>query len=278
MDSKPLSLRLPSETRSWLQRFSRGRATLSSMAARLLEEARRRTIFPGISFTDTPNGRRAIVEGSDILVATVWQFQQTTAADAITLTDHFGWSLQQSIAAISYSNAFPNEVAADASDILPTLQPRSPRSSDPAAPAVPLPDPTPSVRISHPFSSLIEAAKEARLLAHAPYSRFKVGAALLGKGWKLFKGCNVENLSYGLTICAERNAIFQAIASGVSQFEAIAIVADTRHPISPCGACRQVMAEFGNFRILSATLSGEVFESTVDTLLPRSHTGILDLD
>lgn len=276
MDSKPLSLRLPSETRSWLQRFSRGRATLSSMAARLLEEARRRTIFPGISFTDTPNGRRAIVEGSNTLVATVWQFQQATNADAITLTDHFGWSLQQSIAAIDYANAFPNEVAADAADLPSHILATHP--SNPSTPADSDPDPTPSVRISHPFSSLIEAAKEARLNAHAPYSRFKVGAALLGKGWKLFKGCNVENLSYGLTICAERNAIFQAIASSVSQFEAIAIVADTRHPISPCGACRQVMAEFGNFRILSATLSGEVFESTVDTLLPRSHTGILDLD
>ena len=278
MDSKPLSLRLPSETRSWLQRFSRGRATLSSMAARLLEEARRRTLFPGISFTDTPNGRRAIIEGSNTLVATVWQYQQTSHADAIALTDHFRWSLQQSIAAISYANAFPDEVSADAADLPSLALPTHP--SNPSSPAHPDsdPDPAPSIRISHPFSSLIEAAKDARLHAHAPYSRFKVGAALLGKGWKLFKGCNVENLSYGLTICAERNAIFQAIASDVSQFEAIAIVADTRHPISPCGACRQVMTEFGNFRILSATLSGEVFESTVDTLLPRSRTGILDLD
>ena len=276
MDSKPLSLRLPSETRLWLQRFSRGRATLSSMAARLLEEARRRTLFPGISFTDTPNGRRAIIEGSNTLVATVWQYQQSSHADAIALTDHFKWSLQQSIAAITYANAFPDEVAADAADLPSHLSPSQP--SNPASPSNPDPDHTPSIRISHPFSSLIEAAKDARLHAHAPYSRFKVGAALLGKGWKLFKGCNVENLSYGLTICAERNAIFQAIAAGVSQFEAIAIVADTRHPISPCGACRQVMAEFGNFRILSATLTGEVFESTVDTLLPRSHTGILDLD
>lgn len=276
MHSKPLSLRLPSETRSWLQRFSRGRATLSSMAARLLEEARRRTLFPGISFADTTSGRRAIIEGSQTLVATVWQYQQSSNADAIALTDHFGWSLQQSIAAISYANSFPDEIAADAADL--TCDSLSSHSSNPSTPAVSDPNPTPSVRISHPFSSLIEAAKDARLHAHAPYSRFKVGAALLGKGWKLFKGCNVENLSYGLTICAERNAIFQALAAGVSQFEAIAIVADTRHPISPCGACRQVMAEFGNFRILSATLSGEVFESTVDTLLPRSHTGILDLD
>ena len=276
MDSKPLSLRLPSETRSWLQRFSRGRATLSGMAARLLEEARRRTLFPGISFADTPNGRRATIEGSNTLVATVWQYQQTSHADAIALTDHFGWALQQSIAAITYASAFPDEIAADAAD-LPSLA-LSTHPSNPSSPADSDPDPAPSIRISHPFSSLIEAAKEARLNAHAPYSRFKVGAALLGKGWKLFKGCNVENLSYGLTVCAERNAIFQALASGVSQFEAIAIVADTRHPISPCGACRQVMAEFGNFRILSATLSGEVFESTVDALLPRSRTGILDLD
>jgi len=125
-------------------------------------------------------------------------------------------------------------------------------------------------------SKLIPAATAARLAAHAPYSSFKVGAALLTKDGRVFTGCNVENLSYGLTICAERNAIFAAVAAGVREFEAIAIVADTREPVSPCGACRQVMAEFGDFKIISATLDGRTFESTVAALLPRGKTGILD--
>ena len=125
-------------------------------------------------------------------------------------------------------------------------------------------------------SRLLTAATAARLQAYAPYSNFQVGAALLAKDGRVFTGCNVENLSYGLTICAERNAVFAAIAAGVREFEAIAIVADTREAISPCGACRQVMAEFGDFKIISATLDGRTFESTVAALLPRGKTGILD--
>ena len=123
---------------------------------------------------------------------------------------------------------------------------------------------------------LISAATAARLQAYAPYSNFQVGAALLAKDGRIFTGCNVENLSYGLTICAERNALFAAVTAGVREFDAIAIVADTREPVSPCGACRQVMAEFGDFKIIAATLAGRVFESTVTALLPRSATGILD--
>ena len=124
---------------------------------------------------------------------------------------------------------------------------------------------------------LLTAATAARLAAYAPYSHFQVGAALLAKDGRIFTGCNVENLSYGLTICAERNAIFSAVAAGVREFEAIAIVADTREPVSPCGACRQVMAEFGDFKIISATLEGHTFESTVGALLPRAKTGILGM-
>ena len=123
---------------------------------------------------------------------------------------------------------------------------------------------------------LLDAATAVRLRAYAPYSNFQVGAALLAKDGRIFTGCNVENLSYGLTICAERNAIFAAVAAGVREFAAIAMVADTREPVSPCGACRQVMAEFGDFKIIAATLAGRVFESTVAALLPRSATGILD--
>ncbi len=124
--------------------------------------------------------------------------------------------------------------------------------------------------------ALISAATASRQLAYAPYSNFQVGAALQAKDGRVFTGCNVENLSYGLTICAERSALFAAIAAGVREFSAIAIVADTREPISPCGACRQVMAEFGDFKVVCATLGGKVFESTVGELLPRGKTGILD--
>ena len=127
-------------------------------------------------------------------------------------------------------------------------------------------------------AALIDAAILARSRAWAPYSKFAVGAALLSRDGRIFTGCNVENLSYGLTICAERNAIFHAVAEGVREFAAIAVVADTRLPISPCGACRQVMAEFGDFAIICANLQGEVFESTVGILLPRAATGILDRD
>jgi cytidine deaminase len=126
------------------------------------------------------------------------------------------------------------------------------------------------------MESLLTVATSVRLQAYAPYSHFHVGAALLAKDGRVFTGCNVENLSYGLTICAERSAIFAAVAAGVREFEAIAILADTREPISPCGACRQVMAEFGDFKIISATLDGKIFESTVSALLPRGKTGILD--
>lgn len=126
--------------------------------------------------------------------------------------------------------------------------------------------------------SLIIAATEARHAAYAPYSHFPVGAAVLTRDGRVFSGCNVENLSYGLSVCAERNALFHAVTAGARDFSAIAVVADSRKPISPCGACRQVMAEFGDFAVISATLGGERFESTVSALLPRAQTGILDRD
>jgi len=128
------------------------------------------------------------------------------------------------------------------------------------------------------FQSIIEAAREARLFAYAPYSKFQVGAALLGAGGEIISGCNVENLSFGLTLCAERSAACAAVGRGIREFRGIAICADTRQPISPCGACRQVLAEFGDFPVLLCTLSGEVLETSVGVLLPRAKTGILDLD
>ena len=89
-------------------------------------------------------------------------------------------------------------------------------------------------------------------------------------------GCNVENLSFGLTICAERAAVFTAVAMGEKEFEAIAVVADSKTPVTPCGACRQVLAEFAaDLPICSANLEGERFESTLRELLPRAKEGIL---
>lgn len=91
---------------------------------------------------------------------------------------------------------------------------------------------------------LVSMAKEAMEHAYAPYSHFKVGAALLAKDGRVFKGCNIENASYGATNCAERTAIFKAVSEGVREFEAIAIVASSGAYASPCGICRQVLFEF----------------------------------
>ncbi len=125
------------------------------------------------------------------------------------------------------------------------------------------------------WDSLVNAAWETREKAYAPYSKFHVGAALLAEDGRVFTGCNVENLSYGLTNCAERVAIGAAVAAGVRRFLAVAVVADTSAPISPCGACRQVLAEFGVPRVLLANRT-ERIEFTLEELLPRAATGILD--
>ena len=110
----------------------------------------------------------------------------------------------------------------------------------------------------------------ARENAHAPYSNFRVGAAVRAGG-RIYPGCNVENASYGLTICAERAAVFAAIAAGETRIDAVAVVTDTETPTTPCGACRQVLREFGtDVRIVSATLAGAHEEHTLDALLPAS--------
>lgn len=129
------------------------------------------------------------------------------------------------------------------------------------------------------FNSLIAEAKAARLRAYAPYSKFQVGAALLGKSGRVFIGCNVENLSFGLTICAERAAVCSAIAAGEKEFVAAAVVADSREPVTPCGACRQVLAEFcTEMEICSVNLEGQEHHARLSELLPRSKAGILDHD
>jgi len=114
---------------------------------------------------------------------------------------------------------------------------------------------------------LVALAARAREAAYAPYSKYKVGAALLAKSGKIYTGCNVENAVYSLTICAERTAVFKAVSEGEQAFEAIAVV--TSNGGTPCGSCRQVLAEFGlDTRVLIATPEEIVSEETVGTLLP----------
>lgn len=114
---------------------------------------------------------------------------------------------------------------------------------------------------------LIEAMK-ARKMAYAPYSGFKVGAAVETEGGHIFTGCNVENVSYGLTNCAERTAIFSAVAAGYTALTVLAVMADSDEPAAPCGACRQVMAEFGIKNVIMGNLKGNRRECTLDELLP----------
>jgi cytidine deaminase len=122
-----------------------------------------------------------------------------------------------------------------------------------------------------PFADLIALARQARDRAYAPYSRVKVGAALLGKSGRAYSGCNVENASYGLTICAERVAIFEAVCAGEGEFEALAVV--TKEGFAPCGACRQVMAEFGlDTQVIIADLENGREFHTVRDLLPAAFT------
>lgn len=125
--------------------------------------------------------------------------------------------------------------------------------------------------------SLISAAKKAREAAYSPYSNFAVGAALLCETGEVFVGCNVENISFGLTICAERAAVAQAVASGCRKFSMLAIVTDSASSAAPCGACRQVLAEFSpELEIVSATIGGTREKFSLSTLLPNPTTGILD--
>ncbi len=107
-------------------------------------------------------------------------------------------------------------------------------------------------------SRLIAKALEARKKAYAPYSKFKVGAALETKNGKIYTGCNVENASYGIAVCAERVALFKAVSEGHKQFKRIAIIANTKHACPPCGICRQALFEFApSLRVIMTNLKGK---------------------
>lgn len=119
------------------------------------------------------------------------------------------------------------------------------------------------------IEALIEAARKARQRASAPHSGFQVGAALLVHSKTIVTGCNIESASYGLTICAERVALFKAVADGHRKFEAIAIIADSSQFTTPCGACRQIIWEFcGDIPVIAADLSGNYRQFRSGELLP----------
>ena len=118
-------------------------------------------------------------------------------------------------------------------------------------------------------SDLIRAARQARRRAHAPFSNFKVGAALETADGTIVTGCNIENASYGLTMCAERVAMFKALSEGHRRFRRIAVVADTQEVSTPCGACRQILWEFGgDLEVILANLRRETGRRRLSELLP----------
>ncbi len=123
------------------------------------------------------------------------------------------------------------------------------------------------------LEDLIKEAFKAMEFAYVPYSHFKVGAALLTKSGKVFTGCNIENSSYGATVCAERVAIFKAVSSGEKDFDTIVIATNTNEPSPPCGICRQVMSEFSSeLKIILVNNKGKIIETNLKELLPLSFT------
>ena len=129
-------------------------------------------------------------------------------------------------------------------------------------------------------ASLVAAARAAEAKAIAPYSHFTVGAALLLPGGEIVAGCNIENATYGLTICAERVALFKALSEGHRRFEAIAISASAPRPTPPCGSCRQLLWEFcGDIPIITTGATGDISRTTLARLLPEPFgRGNLELE
>jgi cytidine deaminase len=119
------------------------------------------------------------------------------------------------------------------------------------------------------MAELARLAGEARQRAHAPFSRFKVGAALRTRTGEIVTGCNIENASYGLTLCAERVAVFKAVSEGLTEFDAVAVVADSPRLTAPCGACRQILWEFcGDVEVRIQDLQGRHRTVRMSELLP----------
>ena len=127
------------------------------------------------------------------------------------------------------------------------------------------------------LTKLLKSARKVRSRSYSPYSSFAVGAAIQTRSGKIFTGTNVENVSFGMTLCAERVAVGAAIAAGERDFCVLALVADSIEPMVPCGACRQVLAEFNpSLTIVSVTLSGKRKKDSLQNLLPSPKRGILD--
>jgi len=128
--------------------------------------------------------------------------------------------------------------------------------------------------MSYHMDELIEAARQAREQAHAPYSGFRVGAALETEDGHLFSGCNVENVSFGATCCAERVAIFKAVSEGQRRIRQLAVICGSDDYCMPCGICRQVMLEFAtpDFMLVAARPDGQYLRLTMEQLLPHAFT------
>jgi cytidine deaminase len=124
------------------------------------------------------------------------------------------------------------------------------------------------------IENLINEAKLARNFAYVPYSNFKVGAALLAADGTIYRGCNIENAAYSMCNCAERTALFKAYSEGVTSFHRLAVIAETEGPVSPCGACRQVISELcdPDMEVILANMKGDVLILTVKDLLPGAFS------
>ena len=134
--------------------------------------------------------------------------------------------------------------------------------------------------LTQPDLALLAFAREAQDNAYAPYSGFRVGAAVYSPDGEIYQGCNVENAAYGSCLCAERGAVMAAVAAGHKEIAAIAVVGDSEAPTVPCGACRQVLAEFDpEMRVIMGGRTDEVMVMTLDELLPEAFVrGYLDQD